>query len=321
MADHWLNRWVGIDEAGYGPNLGPLVMTAVQAEGPNGPSPDIWSDLAPLVDRAGGDPARLWIDDSKRITQSRVGLGRLSDATLSLLRTVSPLPYVPIDGLSRLLEALVAGSLADGEWDRWVEPDQSVERLFPPQPATARLESNQAPWRFIAVRSAVVGPEAFNHGLARTGNKAQVHFETFGRLLRSVWDQARDRSVIVTADKHGGRHFYHAPLQSLFPDHWIERGVEGPALSRYVIRGADRQLEIRLAPRSDADNGLVALASMVSKLLRERWMAVFNAFWQRRVPGLRPTAGYPVDARRFRDEVGATAERLGLPPSLWWRDR
>ena len=26
-------RWVGIDEAGYGPNLGPLVMTAVIAEG------------------------------------------------------------------------------------------------------------------------------------------------------------------------------------------------------------------------------------------------------------------------------------------------
>ena len=25
-------RWVGIDEAGYGPNLGPLVMTAVVAE-------------------------------------------------------------------------------------------------------------------------------------------------------------------------------------------------------------------------------------------------------------------------------------------------
>ena len=27
-------RWVGIDEAGYGPNLGPLVMTAVIAGSP-----------------------------------------------------------------------------------------------------------------------------------------------------------------------------------------------------------------------------------------------------------------------------------------------
>ena len=38
--------WVGIDEAGYGPNLGPLVMTAVVAAGPDDRRPDLWGDLS-----------------------------------------------------------------------------------------------------------------------------------------------------------------------------------------------------------------------------------------------------------------------------------
>src|ERR1700735_2232420 len=47
-------RWVGIDEAGYGPNLGPMVMTAVVDEGPVGRTPDLWRHLAGTGARAGG---------------------------------------------------------------------------------------------------------------------------------------------------------------------------------------------------------------------------------------------------------------------------
>ena len=78
-------RWVGIDEAGYGPNLGPLVMTAVIAESCNmmdesapvfdASPPDLWRDLASTVDRAGGDPGRLWLDDSKAHPSRRKGSG------------------------------------------------------------------------------------------------------------------------------------------------------------------------------------------------------------------------------------------------------
>jgi hypothetical protein len=89
-------RWVGIDEAGYGPNLGPLVMTAVIAEGGNaterestaeaGPAPDLWRDLAATVDRAGGDPGRFWVDDSKAILRSGRGRQRLEATCLAPVR-------------------------------------------------------------------------------------------------------------------------------------------------------------------------------------------------------------------------------------------
>ena len=62
--------WAGIDEAGYGPNLGPLVMTAIVAEGR---PPDLWADLAATVCRAGESADRLWVDDSKLVYQGRQG--------------------------------------------------------------------------------------------------------------------------------------------------------------------------------------------------------------------------------------------------------
>ena len=50
---------------------------------------------------------------------------------------------------------------------------------------------------------------------------------------------------------------------------------------------------------------------MVSKYVRERLMEEFNRFWRERTPGLKPTAGYPGDAKRFYDAIRPTAEKAG----------
>ncbi len=315
-------RWVGIDEAGYGPNLGPLVMTAVAAEGPEDRVPDLWSDLAATVDRAGGDRDRLWIDDSKRIYQAGKGLDRLEAASLAVLSATGvPIPT----NLSGLLEALGAGSLADAELSLWLD-----DRFDPPVPSleaaamVARTLSRRplegSSWRIRSVRSVVLGPLRFNRDLAASGNKSGAHFGAFARLLRGFWDDSAEVSTTwVRSDKHGGRHFYLDLLYQVFPDAWIDRGNEGPDLSRYTIRDASRRLDLSLQPRADANDGLVALASIVSKHLRERWMEVFNAHWTARLPNLRPTAGYPSDAARFREAIEPLCRRRGLQLTQWWR--
>jgi hypothetical protein len=56
---------------------------------------------------------------------------------------------------------------------------------------------------------------------------------------------------------------------------------------------------------------------MAAKYLRELAMKAFNQFWQQHVPGLKPTAGYPVDARRFRAEIDAARAALKIPGG--WR--
>lgn len=62
------------------------------------------------------------------------------------------------------------------------------------------------------------------------------------------------------------------------------------------------------------------LASMVAKYVRELAMRAFNGFWSDRVPCLRGTAGYPVDAARWRAEAaeGVAAEGIGWD-AVWRR--
>jgi hypothetical protein len=174
----------------------------------------------------------------------------------------------------------------------------------------------------MEVRSVVVAPARFNASLTQTGSKALVHFAAFGSLLRTVWERAGDgRHTFVTCDKHSGKHYYLSGLYETIPDVWIDRGPEGAELSRYTIRDASRIVELSLMPRADGTDGLVALASIVSKTVRELWMDIFNAYWCARVPGLRPTAGYPQDARRFRSAIEAAAQEFGHDPWQWWRSK
>jgi hypothetical protein len=324
---------VGIDEAGYGPNLGPLVMTAVTADstddGCDGLGErrvlDFWGDLAATVDRAGGDPDLLWVDDSKAILRGGKGRDRLESACLAAVHAAAN--QVP-GSEKELLEVLGAGTLDDVELSLWIDPcngerDRALlasRFAFEPLFARRPLVPVEAHWRIGAVRSVVVGPARFNQELALTGLKSDVHYAAFERLLRLVWERSLDGvPTLVRGDKHGGRHYYFQRLSQSFPDAWIDRGLEGPDLSCYTIRQGGRNLELSLVPRADSTDGLVALASIVSKTVRELWMDAFNAYWRARIPGLRPTAGYPVDAERFRRAIDEAAATHRLDPALWWR--
>jgi hypothetical protein len=317
-------RWVGIDEAGYGPNLGPLVMTAVVAEGPDSREPDVWGDLPSTVDRAGGASDRLWVDDSKKVYQAGKGRDRLDASTLATLASTGrAIPRT----LGGLLEILGAGTLDDVELTPWLDSGDprypSLRSRSMAEWTLGRRPFDGPPWRIVDVRSVVVGPRRFNEGLEATGSKALVHFSSFAALLRHLRETTPEgQDVAIRGDKHGGRHFYSGLLESAFPDVRVVRGPEGPSLSRYeLLEGSGKKLTLDLIPRADAADGLVALASIVSKAVREHWMDAFNAHWLARMPGLRPTAGYPVDAARFRLAIEPRCEARGLTPLDWWRSK
>jgi ribonuclease HII len=65
----------------------------------------------------------------------------------------------------------------------------------------------------------------------------------------------------------------------------------------------------------------VAVASMLSKYLREAMMRRFNAWWRQHLPDVAPTAGYYGDGVRFLQDIDAKRRELAIPDADLIRSR
>src|SRR6186997_3446193 len=85
---------IGIDEAGYGPNFGPLVMTAVACRVPDDlAGADLWKVLRPAVCRhPQGKRPRLVVDDSKKVYRAGLGFDDLECTALAALAIAAARP-------------------------------------------------------------------------------------------------------------------------------------------------------------------------------------------------------------------------------------
>ena len=139
-------------------------------------------------------------------------------------------------------------------------------------------------------------------------------------LATSLVEGSSGPPLSVICDKHGGRNRYQHLIAEYFPEWLIEIHGESRAESVYRFGPSEGRIEIRFRTKAEACLP-VALASMASKYLRELAMKAFNAFWRARIEGLRPTAGYPQDARRFRAEIAPIQSDLGIEDSVLWRTK
>ena len=315
--------WViGIDEAGYGPNLGPFVMTCVACRLPDDlAGADLWHRLRDAVRRPDErDDGRIPVGDSKAVYSPARGLRPLEAAVLAFLDSEGPAVSDYIDLLCPHSHAALRGEC----WYAGTTPLPAEAGVDDVSAARARLADvcRGASVVWATPRSVVVCPGEFNRLADAAGSKGAVLRHALAEAVRPCWEFAgAGEPLEFVVDKHGGRNAYAALLQDLVPSGMVVAREEGAARSVYDVRGLGRPARWTFRPRADADSFCVALASMVSKYFREVLMREFNAFWISHVPGLRPTAGYPTDARRFFASVRPLLAGLGLPEDAVWRRR
>jgi ribonuclease HII len=314
---------VGIDEAGYGPNLGPLVITAVACRLPEElVAVSLWRRLRQAVRRRRLEDERLYIADSKEVYSPARGLDDLERGVLATLALQPPQGGLL---LRQLLEHLCPTRHHELQPEPWYTGDSALPVAVENEIITAAAAAfarcclkNQV--ALGVIRSVVVCPSRFNTFLDRWGSKGVILGDALAELVQACPGTVNDGDpVLFLVDKHGGRNNYAAMLQNAFPVGMVVAVEERMARSVYQVLGLGRDIRLVIEPRADGNYFCVALASMVSKYVREVLMLEFNRFWQQHVPGLKATAGYYGDASRYYADILPAIKRLKIEESTVWR--
>ena len=326
---------IGIDEAGYGPNLGPIVIGGtlwhVADDGTLKQMP-IGGFTGSRESGAVGDPLPATFADSKKLFRRGSGLGPIEQPILALLRCTESKVNLQA-GTVDLFTSLTGqhGDFFENEpgyyWQDVAIPlscdQEDIEALAKQMRLT--LAENQT--QCLSLASTMMFPQAWNEGLIREGNKASLlsalSCRLVTRLLQIVDEQdpAAAEPVFVYCDKHGGRNHYAALLQHEMKCDFVTVQSETREHSAYSWRDVcGRAIEITFTAKGESQSP-VAVASMMAKYLRELAMAGWNSFWQREIPDIQPTAGYPLDAKRFRKDIAHTRQKLRIAENSIWRVR
>ncbi|MEX2217926.1 MAG: hypothetical protein WD749_04125 [Phycisphaerales bacterium] len=322
----------GVDEAGYGPRLGPLCVGLsvfrIRDWSPGDPAPCLWKLLKAGVCRKASDTRRrVPIADSKALklandNQRRHPLVHLERGVLALLRCLESAPDT-----DEALLAYLGAALEPAPWYAGppvpVPVGQSAgEIAIAASRLAGALES--AGVEVLELRCIAVGEAAVNRAIDEQGSKAEATAAAVGEHFRRVFAHplAAGDHLRIVCDQLGGRTQYEGMIARELPGCEVVPLAESGERSRYRVGRPSGpaatpggEAIIQFMPEAESAHLPVAVASMIAKLIRELAMLRFNRYWCARCPELKPTAGYYSDAGRWlRDAAGvlSSAERAAI---------
>ncbi len=316
--------YCGIDEAGYGPMLGPLCVGLacfrLNAWEHEAHVPDLWQLMntgvcRSLKENRTDKRGRVVIADSKQLklsnqSKTKHPLTHLERAALTLLGSAGV--EVPDD--AHLYGALGA-SLPKESWyegEAIALPLGSSAGEIGIATNVLGTAMNEADVAAEELACIAVGEQRFNQIVRREGTKGEVTASAIGTHLRTIERRFKDSGdeVRIVCDRLGARKGYADLIERELPGTKAERLMETPERSIYKLHGWSGDTRIMFEIDSEQAHLPVACASIFAKLTRELAMARFNRHFSGMLADLKPTAGYYTDARRW---LGDAQDILDAP--------
>ncbi|MBN2592352.1 MAG: hypothetical protein JXA81_02510, partial [Sedimentisphaerales bacterium] len=261
---------VGIDEAGFGPLLGPLVVSSSTFSLPhNLLTSDLWQILRKSISYSRkGLAGRLLITDSKKAYSKSIGIKHLQRTVLTALKCLGKEPAT----LRELLDMLASDCLERLSAYPWYENikehslsiDTSDKEI-----ASAVLAGDMGASGIdlLDLKSCCLDVAYYNKMVAAVRNKANVLFSATCSLIKSAYDNFTGDDLQIVVDRQGGRVHYRKSLQRMFSDMELKILRESPATSSYELQAGGKAMRVHFVVGADGRFLPVSLASMVSKYL------------------------------------------------------
>lgn len=297
---------VGIDEAGFGPILGPLVVSSTAFELPRGLlMSDLWQVLSRSLSKGRKRMAgRLLVADSKKAYSKSIGIKHLERTVLAALKCIGREPTTLIELMEHVspdcLDRLGAYPWYKNANGHRISSDGADLAI-----ASAVFANDMASnaMRLLSVESLCLDVAYYNKMVAAVQNKANVLFTATSRLIKTAFDSFGGEDLHIVTDRQGGRVHYRRNLQLMFDGAELKILRETPATSSYELKADGKCMRLHFVVGADDRFLPVSLASMASKYLRELLVDNINRYFNGFGTDLRPTAGYWKDGLRFIEDI------------------
>ncbi|MCK5250914.1 MAG: hypothetical protein KAJ98_13165 [Spirochaetaceae bacterium] len=300
----------GLDEAALGPSLGPfcVCLTTFQLSSlSDGPAREIYGILSDLITKEKDKSGRLAIADSKVLYSPSIGINTLETGVTAFIGAAGvslPCSFAdllrslcPLSDIKALMET--PWFTAAGEFPVPWPGEKPGTTLKLNTDVKAHMENRGLRMELPELR--FVPARTFNKALDDHGGKGGAVRAIISPLLEHAISGIGSGERRITVDRQGGRRYYGEWLAELMPSALLRALEEGRKRSVYEV--GDRRIEFLVG--ADGIRMETALASMIAKYVRETAMRLFNSWWAEKVSGIRFTAGYPQDARRFLSDIEA----------------
>ena len=320
---------MGIDEAGFGPILGPLVVSSASFAIPDSLlKADLYKLLKPAIGKRKKHLAgRLLITDSKKAYNKSRDLPHLGRTVLSHLacgsNNTKKLPQTTAELLSVVCSDCAA-RLGEYPWYKSLAENRLDIDADDIHIAAGVLKNalNAQNIRFASLQSICLDVGHYNRMVSAVKNKATVLFTAVCTLIKRSMEGAYKSEILqVIVDRQGGRTAYTRPLMKMFPSLSLQVIREDRKISSYELTSNRQTMRLHFVSKADQLYLPVSLASMTSKYIRELLVKAINSYFINHYSDLKPTAGYWKDGQRFIRDLDSNLRDIKYDRQMLIRSR